>query len=279
MGYSTLYCLVPVGHRVGDGIDWLAEKARYRAVVLKRLEKLGIYDIERRIRFEHITTPTDWEHDMQVYRGATFNLAHSLRQMLHMRPRNRFEDLDGVYLVGGGTHPGSGLPVIFESARITTRLMVEDLGLSPHWGPSPWPRPTTNPPSRRRYEPDRPGRRRRQRPWRARRRLHPGRPRPPGDPVREERLARRQGGRAGGAGLPLRHGAHHPDRPAVLRRIFAEAGRDLDQVLDLRRLDPQWRCFFEDGSVLDLTEDTERMAANLDQFSPGNSAGYRDFLA
>jgi hypothetical protein len=31
--------------------------------------------------------------------------------------------------VGGGTHPGSGLPVIFESARITSRLLLEDLGL------------------------------------------------------------------------------------------------------------------------------------------------------
>jgi phytoene desaturase len=50
--------------------------------------------------------------------------------MLHMRPRNRFEDLESVYLVGGGTHPGSGLPVIFESARITSRLMTHDLGLS-----------------------------------------------------------------------------------------------------------------------------------------------------
>jgi phytoene desaturase len=74
-------------------------------------------------------TPNDWEHEHQIYRGATFNLAHNLGQMLHMRPRNRFEDLDGVYLVGGGTHPGSGLPVIYESARITTRLMAEDLGV------------------------------------------------------------------------------------------------------------------------------------------------------
>ena len=31
---------------------------------------------------------------MQIYRGATFNLAHNLGQMLHLRPRNRFEDLD-----------------------------------------------------------------------------------------------------------------------------------------------------------------------------------------
>ena len=51
---------------------------------------------------------------MGIYRGATFSLAHNLGQMLHLRPRNRFDDLERVYLVGGGTHPGSGLPVIFE---------------------------------------------------------------------------------------------------------------------------------------------------------------------
>jgi diapolycopene oxygenase len=67
--------------------------------------------------------------------------------------------------------------------------------------------------------------------------------------------------------------------PAVLQRIFAEAGRSLDAVLDMRRLDPQWRCFFDDGSVLDLTENADQMAASLDRFSPGNSAGYRNFLA
>ena len=49
--------------------------------------------------------------------------------MLHMRPHNRFEDIDGMYLVGGGTHPGSGLPVIYSSARITTDLLLRDLGV------------------------------------------------------------------------------------------------------------------------------------------------------
>ncbi len=132
-GHSTLYVLVPVGHRMGEGVDWPAETARYRALTIERLKKIGITDIESRIRYEKIMTPQGWEQDLSVYRGATFNLAHNLAQMLHFRPRNRFEDLDGVYLVGGGTHPGSGLPVIFESARITSRLMAEDLGITPDW--------------------------------------------------------------------------------------------------------------------------------------------------
>jgi len=67
--------------------------------------------------------------------------------------------------------------------------------------------------------------------------------------------------------------------PGVLERVFHEAGRKMSDYLDLRRLDPQWRCFFDDGSVLDLSEDRATMAAALERFSPGNVAGYDDFLA
>jgi phytoene desaturase len=129
-GHSTLYVLVPVAHRRENGIDWNgAQAGRLRQKTLTTLARLGIPDLEQRIRFEKVMTPLGWEQDLQVFRGATFNLTHSLDQMLHLRPHNRFEDLEGVYLVGGGTHPGSGLPVIFESARITTRLMAQDFGL------------------------------------------------------------------------------------------------------------------------------------------------------
>jgi phytoene desaturase len=114
-------------------VDWKREAPAFRAKLLKQLEKIGIAGIQKRIRFEKMVTPADWENNYAVYRGATFNLAHNLTQMLHMRPRNRFEDLDGVYLVGGGTHPGSGLPVIYESARITSRLLLGDLGRETEW--------------------------------------------------------------------------------------------------------------------------------------------------
>ena len=94
-----------------------------------QIAKAG-YRCRSRIRYERVITPADWDTRYEIYRGATFNLAHTLDQMLHLRPNNRFEDLDGMYLVGGGTHPGSGLPVIFESARISSRLLLEDLGMN-----------------------------------------------------------------------------------------------------------------------------------------------------
>jgi phytoene desaturase len=67
--------------------------------------------------------------------------------------------------------------------------------------------------------------------------------------------------------------------PAVLERIFAEAGRRMSDFLDMRRLDPQWRCFFEDGSVLDLVEDVDAMSDGLSGFSSeATAAGYRKFV-
>ncbi|MEM7585849.1 MAG: phytoene desaturase family protein [Acidobacteriota bacterium] len=131
-GGSSLYVLAPVTHQ-HPNVDWRQERTRFRRTMMRQLARLGLEDIERRIRYEKIVTPKDWESDLHIYRGATFSLAHSLDQLLHLRPRNRFEDLDGVYLVGGGTHPGSGLPVIFESARITSRLMVDDFAIDPAW--------------------------------------------------------------------------------------------------------------------------------------------------
>lgn len=129
-GKSTLYVLVPVPHK-SKHIDWAKEAKPFRDSAISRLEKIGIRGVEKRIRYEKVFTPADWERGFELHLGSTFSMAHTLKQMLHLRPNNRFEDVDGVYLVGGGTHPGSGLPVIFESARISSKLLLEDLAVQP----------------------------------------------------------------------------------------------------------------------------------------------------
>ena len=127
-GCSTLYALVPVPNMTA-GIDWAVEGPRLRERVIDAMERRllgrGIRDA---IEAERAMTPADWERS-GVHRGAVFNLAHDLGQMLYLRPRNRFEDIRGCYLVGGGTHPGSGLPTILESANISARLASRDAGL------------------------------------------------------------------------------------------------------------------------------------------------------
>jgi phytoene desaturase len=92
-------------------------------------------DLRQHIEAEKVITPADWENQYHIYTGATFNLAHNLLQMLYFRPRNQFEEVLNCYLVGGGTHPGSGLPTIYESGRITANLISDKYGV-PHNKPS-----------------------------------------------------------------------------------------------------------------------------------------------
>ncbi|MCI0478949.1 phytoene desaturase family protein [Candidatus Uhrbacteria bacterium] len=123
-GCSTLYVLVPVPNRLLADVDWNDEAPRMRARTMKALSgRLGLGDLEGRIMTERILTPEDFDRDFNVYAGATFNLAHDLRQMLWFRPHNRLEGFENCYLVGGGTHPGSGLPTIYQSGRIAADLI------------------------------------------------------------------------------------------------------------------------------------------------------------
>jgi len=128
-GHAALYILVPVPN-LRHGADWSVEGPRYRDIAIQRLKVLGLHDLESRIRYERMVSPQDWQDEFSVGFGATFNLSHDLMQMLSFRPRNRFNDTQGFYLVGGGTHPGCGLPVIYEGARISTDLLLQDLGLA-----------------------------------------------------------------------------------------------------------------------------------------------------
>jgi phytoene desaturase len=125
-GKSSIYVLVPVPNNKSQ-IDWNKEKPLLREKVLDLLETKGGFEkIREHIEVEKIITPNDWKTSFNVYLGAVFNLGHQINQMLWFRPHNRFEEIKNCYLVGGGTHPGSGLPTIYESGRITADLILQD---------------------------------------------------------------------------------------------------------------------------------------------------------
>jgi len=124
-GKSNIYVLVPVPNN-SSGIEWNRIKREYRDKVIRKIEEKTGEKIEGHIVTEIVITPEDWEKKYNVFLGATFNLAHSLGQMLYFRPHNRLSKT--LYLVGGGTHPGSGLPTIYESGRITADLVSKSCG-------------------------------------------------------------------------------------------------------------------------------------------------------
>jgi phytoene desaturase len=122
---TALYILVPVPNNRSK-IDWEKEKQKIRDKTFLLIEeRLGKEILDSDIEVEKIITPLDWEKDYNVDLGAVFNLGHNLNQMLWFRPHNKFEELDNLYLVGGGTHPGSGLPTIYQSGKIVAELIKQ----------------------------------------------------------------------------------------------------------------------------------------------------------
>jgi phytoene desaturase len=125
-------------------MDWRTQGPILREKALSRLASLIGRDPRPLIDAEIAISPDDWRNN-HINHGATFNLAHGLDQMLHLRPQHELPFCKGVWLVGGGTHPGSGLPVIFLSSQITSKLLCAKLGLGDPTLPT-LPTPPTTPP-------------------------------------------------------------------------------------------------------------------------------------
>jgi phytoene desaturase len=104
------------------GIDVDAE--RYRDVVLERLATHGV-DLRRRMRFCAHMTPRDIEHNYRSPGGAIYGTSSNGKRAAFVRPANRGAK-HGLYLVGGSSHPGGGLPLVTTSGRIVADMIAED---------------------------------------------------------------------------------------------------------------------------------------------------------
>jgi len=129
-GQDTITAIVPIGHMIeGQDPDWKAIIKQARQAVFKRLEPLGIHDLDAHIKFETCFTPLSWHKRYNLVKGATHGLCHNLTQLGYLRPGNRHARYHNLYFVGASTHPGTGMPTALISARLTSQRIVEDLGL------------------------------------------------------------------------------------------------------------------------------------------------------
>ncbi len=121
-GRDTWYVLSPVPN-LQAGIDWSREGPRYRDQVVKALEDRLLPGLSRTICAEFYVTPEDFRSRYLALHGTGFSIQPLLRQSAWFRFHNRSEDLQGLYLVGAGTHPGAGLPGVLTSAKVLDRLV------------------------------------------------------------------------------------------------------------------------------------------------------------
>jgi phytoene desaturase len=114
-GCDCFYALVPVPH-LDSGIDWGATAERLRRRVQQRLEDTVLPGLGPSIVTSRVTTPQQFQDELLSYKGAAFGMEPRLTQSAWFRPHNRSEDVEGLYLVGAGTHPGAGVPGVLMSA-------------------------------------------------------------------------------------------------------------------------------------------------------------------
>ncbi len=128
LGQDTLYVLVPVGHLDTEHEqDWDSMVGRARETVFRRLSKeMGIYDLEAHIKFEIVYQPNTWKQLFNLEKGAAFGLSHNFAQVGYFRPQNRHAKYKNLYFVGASTHPGTGLPIVLLSAKLTTERILQE---------------------------------------------------------------------------------------------------------------------------------------------------------
>ncbi|WP_375412384.1 phytoene desaturase [uncultured Bradyrhizobium sp.] len=130
-GCDAFYVLSPVPH-LQSGTDWSVAAEKYRRAISQELGNTVLPDLENQIVSSRMLTPQDFQDRLSSFRGAAFGLEPILTQSAWFRPHNRSEDVDRLYLVGAGTHPGAGLPGVLSSARVLDSLVpdAESLGRS-----------------------------------------------------------------------------------------------------------------------------------------------------
>jgi phytoene desaturase len=121
-GCESFYVLCPVPNLQGK-IDWAVEGPKLRDRIVAALDRTMLPGLKRSITSEFFMTPQDFETRYLSFAGAGFSIAPYFTQSAWFRFHNKSESIDGLYLVGAGTHPGAGLPGVVSSAKVIDKLI------------------------------------------------------------------------------------------------------------------------------------------------------------
>ena len=121
-GHEGFYVLSPVPH-LDSGTDWESFAPTYKKAIMDFLEKNYLPDLSKHLVAEHYIDPLHFQDVLNSYKGSAFSVQPILTQSAWFRPHNKSEDVDELYFVGAGTHPGAGLPGVLSSSIIAQDLI------------------------------------------------------------------------------------------------------------------------------------------------------------
>jgi len=107
-------------------VNWGREASGYRDTVIRKLERMGLERLEQHITYERIIAPDDLQARYNAAAGAIYGLASNQPWAAFLRPPLRARDLQRLYFVGGGTHPGGGIPLVLLSGQAVAEQVLAD---------------------------------------------------------------------------------------------------------------------------------------------------------
>jgi phytoene desaturase len=125
-GCAAYYVLSPVPHLGNANLDWSIEGPRYRDRILAYLEEQILPGLRKDLVTCRIFTPADFRDELNAHLGSAFSLEPILTQSAYFRAHNKDRHIEGLYLVGAGTHPGAGVPGVVGSAKATAGVILAD---------------------------------------------------------------------------------------------------------------------------------------------------------
>jgi len=123
-GCDAFYVLSPVPHLDAD-IDWEIKAEQYRTVLEQFLSETVLPELGSHVVSSRLLTPIDFKERLSSVKGAAFGLQPILLQTGWFRPHNRSEDIENLFLVGAGTHPGAGIPGVVSSAKVLDEVVPD----------------------------------------------------------------------------------------------------------------------------------------------------------
>jgi phytoene desaturase len=123
LGHMNLFVLVNAP-ALGQRVSWAREAIGYRDVVLRKLERMGLVGLERHIVYERVITPEDLRSRYNAPNGSIYGPASNQLWAAFLRPPQRAREMRGLFFVGGGTHPGGGIPLVLLSGRAVAERVL-----------------------------------------------------------------------------------------------------------------------------------------------------------
>ncbi|MEP1150346.1 MAG: phytoene desaturase family protein [Balneola sp.] len=119
-GHSNLFVLVNAPY-LSDSYDWT--ESEYGDKVIRELEQRGLKDLRNHILFRDEITPKDFYEKYLSNKGSIYGTSSNDKFSAFLRPRNKSREIEGLYFVGGSTHPGGGIPLVVQSAINAVELI------------------------------------------------------------------------------------------------------------------------------------------------------------